>query len=238
MGKNYQPPTSKSKKLLIVGAALLSLAIIAFVITRGRRVGDPPPVEKITDEKQAMEVLKTADFSKLSDEQKLAYAEKFRDLRPWGGRGRQSPDGQETLSEEEKQRVRANSRELFRAGAQKRMDDYFALPKEEKTAYLDKMIDEIVARMAEHQKERAEEAKTASPKTAAEESPSPEKPHVKMNAEDRKKRSLARMKELIETTNPEELAKRIEFMKALRDRMEARKIQMSRWGGHRGTPPK
>lgn len=245
MGKKYQAPASKKEKLLIACAGVAVLAVAGYVTARWLLNDAPPPVEKITDEKQAVEVLKTADFSKLSTEEKLAYAEKIRELRPRGTRGRDGRNSQDEMTDAEKQRLRANSREVFSAMYQKRMDDYFALPKEEKTAYLDTMIDEMVARMAEHQKaraerekERAEEKKSSPPEPVTEEKPPQEKPRERMSAEERKERSMAHMKERIETTDPEERAKHIEFMKAMRERMEARKIEMPRWGGHRGGPPR
>ncbi|MDT8391051.1 MAG: hypothetical protein RRC34_11140 [Lentisphaeria bacterium] len=244
MGKKYQTPVSRAEKRLILGTGLAIALAVAGAVTWWLLNDTPPPAEKITDGKQAMEVLKTADFSKLSTDEKLAYAEKMRELHPRGGRPRGGGENREELSDEEKQRLRTNSREIFSAMHKKRMDDYFALPKEDQVAYLDKMIDEMAARgaewqkaRAEREKQRAEDMKDTPSASPVEDKPPREKPRER-SPEERKERSMAHMKERIETTDPEERAKRIEFMKAMRERMEARKIEMPRWGRHGGGTPR
>ena len=61
------------------------------------------------------------------------------------------------LTEEERRQLRENIRPVMRQEMDNRMKAYFELPKEEKTAYLDKMLDEMEARREEREARRAQE---------------------------------------------------------------------------------
>jgi len=238
MGKKIDRPMSRHGKVL--AGVICAVIMLAFLCWGLHRIlsDAPPPVEEITDQETAVEVLTESDLSKLSQEEKLAYAEKMRELRPWELTRARDRSGENTagkgapkieLTEEQRKLLRNNARAVFGAIMNQRADAYAALPQDQRVAYLDSMIDEIEARRKEHEARRAERGEEES-----REQPPPEK-EGDGDKPDRKQRMMSRMKERIETTDPEERAKHMQLFKDMRARMEERGIKpLGRGpGGHR-----
>lgn len=225
-------------KAWIIGVAALLVVLIAAIV--GAAVwwtgGGPPAIEEISDQDAAVEALKNADFSKLSEEEKVAYADKLRELRPWDIVRRRSDTDETTgegtedqlqLTDEERQRIRQNARELFHAAMKDRVQGYFELPAEDRIAYLDRMIDDMQERRRQMEEPRSgpgEGEPTPPGQDGKDRDRSPP------DDADRRKRGMARLKERIETTDPEERAQFVEFMKQMRQRMEERGIEPPRFG--------
>jgi hypothetical protein len=105
------------------------------------------------------------------------------------------------LSDDEKKTLLTAVRPVFRSMRKKQVNKYLELQTQsEKTAYLDEMIDERIERW------KLRESATGVKKGKW------------------KKPSLAKIKERIETTDPKERAKWMEFRMAIRQRMKERKV--------------
>ena len=105
------------------------------------------------------------------------------------------------LSGDDKIKLFDSVRPVFRAMRKEQVNQYMKLRTQpEKMVYLDKMIDERVKRW------KSRESKTG------------------INKSKWKKPSLSRIKERIETSDPKERAKWMEFRMAMRQRMNERKI--------------
>ena len=177
--------------VLLVGAAAGAWAVL--------RPPPPPPSPQSQSHEQIRRYMASRDFGRQSDQAKRQYMRAVAAAR--GERPRPTTRGA-PLSDEQRARLRENVRPLFRQMARERMDKYFALRPEERTAYLDKMIDERMARRPQGRANRPPGGDRGRRR-----GPSPE-----------------RLKRRIENTPPEVRAKRVEFMEALRERMKQRGI--------------
>ncbi len=178
-----------------------------------------PSAEKPQD---AIKYMASESFEKLDDKAKKEYFDQARETsggRAFGFRGRGAG-----LSEEERQRLRQNVRPLVRKAMAERVTAYFELPAEEKTAQLDKIIDRMQAwreARAERRRERAAAAKAnAEPAPAATDNNSPRR------SGHRRRFTPERMRRRIETTEPEQRARVVQFMKDLRERAEERGVEL------------
>ena len=105
------------------------------------------------------------------------------------------------LSDDEKKTLLTAVRPVFRSMRKKQVNKYLELKTQsEKTAYLDEMIDERIERW------KLREAATG------------------VKRDKWKKPSLTDIKKRIETTDPKERAKWMEFRMAIRQRMKERKV--------------
>jgi hypothetical protein len=216
--------------LVLVLVLVVAGIVCAVILLDG---GAPPPVDDIADQNAAVEALKSADFSKLSEEDKVAYAEKLRELRPWelmrpgrGGDG-EGEDSTPELTEEERKSMRENARTLFHAALNDRVQGYFGTPEEDRTAYLDKLIDDMQQRRKEMEQRRSSEGEGGTTPGGRDRDGEGRREE---DGTDRRERGMARMKNRIETTDPEERAQFVEFMKQMRARMEERGIEAPRFG--------
>jgi hypothetical protein len=117
------------------------------------------------------------------------------------------------LSDEEKDALRKNMGSFFRAQMAKRVDKYFELPPEKRKEYLDDMIDRM-------QKFRDGHGPMGPHKDG--DGPGPEGHGP--GGPGGQGFSPDRMKEMIESTPPEERAKFEEFMKDLHERAKERGV--------------
>ena len=164
-----------------------------------------PPEPETAEPEEVRDYLASDRFGKLSEEERAEYLQALRDSgqMPRGRRGRRSADEELTAEEgEQREKIRKNIMPVFRKRHEERLKAYFELPEEERTAYLDEMID----RIQQHRSERRPDNEHA-PREQRRRGPSPE-----------------RMKERIETTDPETRAQSTEFRRALRERMEERGV--------------
>jgi hypothetical protein len=125
------------------GLVLLLALLLALSVLRGR----PPAITEPgrLDGDATLRLLASDDFSRLSPEQKLAFADRLKALRPGG------PAGQRPLplSAAEQRRLQENAGEVMRLAAQKQINDYFVLSTaKDRAAFLDRVIDEMVSSMS------------------------------------------------------------------------------------------
>jgi uncharacterized membrane protein len=180
---------------------------------------EPPPDPSAQKPQEALKYMASEAFEKLDDEAKKEYFDQVREAsggRGFGFRGRGAD-----LTDEERERLRQNVRPLAMKAMEDRMSAYFELPAEEQTAYLDDIIDRMQAgreAREERRKERAEAAETAPDAETATAGNTPRRDHHRRGF------TPERMKTRIETSEPEQRARHVEFFKALRNRAEERGV--------------
>ncbi len=112
-----------------------------------------------------------------------------------------------SMKDSEKRRVR---RQLFRQRVTKRINDYFELPENKRKAYLDKMIDEMLARREEFRKRRQKSQRDGR--------------DTDRRRSGRRQINPDRMRLRTERTTPEMRAKFNKFREDMRKRMKERGI--------------
>ena len=118
------------------------------------------------------------------------------------------------LTDEQRRQIAENMRTVWEGEMQKHDDEYYAASEEEKTAVLDRQIDEWRERMKEWEKRRAEEQK----KDGAEQGRRFPGMFGAQSREERKERS--------ETRDPDRAGRQMAYFAAMRSRMTERGIQM------------
>ncbi len=195
----------KQKKTIIISVALVAgLGLISGIVAlTGSKTPQTAPNPKVQTAESQLQYLASKEFGKLPNSEKGKYVKSLD--------RRELFKNSIKMSGEAKKQLRSNIGSVFRAMMKERVDEYSQLTtKEEKNAYLDKIID----KMAAFRKER----------------------NATMSAEDKKKweerraeygnhtRSLDRIKNRIETSDPKERAERTEFFINMRNRMDERGI--------------
>ena len=192
------------RKPALALAAVLFVAVLAgaLVMLLGT---SPPSPETIADRETAIEVLANTDLSELPEAEKLRYADKMLELRPWEPKGEPKPG----LSEEQQQQLDRNIKGVFAARKREDMNRYAAMPKAEQIAYLDQVINKLVAGKKEKSGGKLAAAKG---KTGGKQ-PGKDEAAVK-----------GRIDNWMQTTGAEERARTLEYKRALVERMEQRGI--------------
>lgn len=171
----------------------------------------PPAIDKQSSD-EMVKYLASPEFAKLPEEVKKDYFkgvnEKFDD------EGKSIRGEASNLADGDRQQLRDNTEKLVRAMFQERIDKYFALPKEERTAYLDKVIDEMQKRREERQKAR-EKSGNDKPQNANNQQGN--------NRQRDPARGLERAKKRIENNDSSTRAKQVQFFKDLHARSAERK---------------
>lgn len=130
------------------------------------------------------------------------------------------------LTEEQRQKVRDNMRQVGREMMEERVEEYFAAAtQEDKNAVLDRQIDEFMKMREEWEKRRAEREKSG------EREGEQERPNwmAQQSQEDRKARS--------ESRSPDQMARMMAYFTAMQVRAAERGIKMpGRGGGFGGGP--
>ncbi len=236
---------AKFVMIAVYAAIFAGVAAGAYVLWPRERPVVVVPVPSTQTPEETMKYVASKDFEALDADEKEKYFDEavkhFESQNVW-----RMPRTE--LSPEERERLFKNAGPLFQKVMDARIDKYFALPPEEKTAYLDNMIDrmqEMRAAGEERRRERGAARGTTDPAAVAATDtgrpPRPESTGTPGTTQPQECRgpgerfSPQRIKERIESTPPEDQAKRAEFFKAFRKRMEERGIQFPRGpGGFRG----
>ena len=173
----------------------------------------------------AIKYMASESFENLDDKAKKEYFDQVREVA--GGPGLRFRGRGGDLSDEERQRLRQNVRPLARKAMEERITAYFELPKDEKTAYLDNIIDRMPAGREAREERRRERAAAA--EANAESAPATTANNNTPRPNGRRRRfTPERMKRRIETTEPEQRARHIQFRKDLRERAEERGLELRR----------
>lgn len=127
-----------------IGLAVAAAAVVAFIVLRPKR--NPPPT---ADKRDVVKFIASDEFVALPTEQKKPYLEALgTNPREFFEVARNSG-----LDDEQRRQLMEN---VFMARAQEQVDGYFALPLgRQRTAYLDKIIDEGERRREEWAARRA-----------------------------------------------------------------------------------
>ncbi len=203
--------SKKTVLILFIGAALVAGAATAYSLWPARE-GDPappapPPVPAEQTPGQTVKYLASEEFGRLDDADKQEYfdsvVDHYESKKTW-------PVPRAELTDEERERLRKNAGPLFQKMIGKRIDKYFQLPREERTAYLDEMIDrmEEMRKARQERRKQEEEAKPGTPGASTSGHPGPPGRDFKPEW----------LKRWIEETPPEERAKQAQFMMAIQKR--------------------
>lgn len=180
-------------------------------------IADLPAVAEQTPQ-QTAQTLASEEFGKLSAEKKEVYYQELIDAgeaageEAGRGRMREFFQAAQDMSDEQRERLMANGRELGMAFMERRMDDYFALSEEEKNAHLDERIDQIQQwRERSESNEGGNEGGGRGRRGGGHRQFTPE-----------------HLKRIIETVSPARRAKFVQYHQDLQDRMEQRGIETNR----------
>jgi len=208
----------RTRARFLVGLTLVLVAAGAaaaawFYWPREAQAPDPQEQEP----EQIARYLASDDFAALPPERRQAYVDKlasqFEEGRGFRGSMR-DPD----LTEEEMEKIRKNAAPHFRAYMKKRLDDYFAMTPEEKTAVLDKFIDRMQEGRKQWEKRRAEQAKSGDGGDGG-------GPPWARKGRRGSGFSLDRLRKRIEGTDVQTRARMVQFMLDFRARMLKRGIE-------------
>lgn len=151
------------------------------------------------------------DFARLSEKDRREYFEKARTAQTNPAAAFRAA---EELTQEERDKLFKNVGPMFRRQMEQQVDQYFELPPEQRTAYLDKLIDRMQWMQAiPRPRGGGDSAGGSSSGTSA---PSGRRDGF----------TPERMRRMIETTEPQQRAKFVEFFKELRARAEQRHVPM------------
>jgi len=186
----------------------------------------PPAAPPEQTPERAAQYMASAEFAALDPAKKQAYfdglVEKFRDRTDLFDVMRKL---RTTLSEEQQDRLRKIITPLAVKAFEREVDAFLAMPAAERTAYLDKRVDQMVARRKAREAQRAAREREAGTAAGGSETKVEHTPR-------RRGPNLARFREQIDSVPPEKRAKFIEFMLAFRRRMQERGVEM-----RPGPPP-
>ncbi len=153
---------------------------------------------------------------------------------------RQTMRAQEDLTDEQRQELRRNMREVMGSMMTERVDEYYAAAPEEKDAVLDRHIDEFQERMKEWRKRREERRREQGDDADQERNREEWRERMRGRrgggtSEQRKSRS--------ESRDPDQMVRMMSYFQALRSRMTERGIESpggrggwGRGGGMGGGP--
>lgn len=139
-------PRCRQRKLWVMLTVALIAGAAGFAIWDGFRTLPAPDPERLSSE-QLIETMATIDIERISDEQRIAYAQYMHD-NPDHVRKlfKQMPN----LPESDRRQLGHNMHSLKHVGMQQRLDQFFALTSQaEKNAFLDEMIDDMMRHHAE-----------------------------------------------------------------------------------------
>jgi len=132
-----------NKKAIIIaaGALLFLIAVITIAALLSRPKATLPNQTVMTPEEK-LKFMASDKFKALSDQQKAQFVQQS--MRK-GNPGEMFRAGRD-LPEAEREKLHENMRGTMETMMKKRVDDYFALPEDQRDAYLDSIVNEMAAR--------------------------------------------------------------------------------------------
>lgn len=201
----------------VIPASMIAAVVLGSLYSRS---STPPPavdVDALSPD-QILARMKSGELQTLAPEDRRATVHKLTEDRETFHEMMQD----DTTTEEERNRLRETMRETFREEQQARVKEYFALPKEERDAYMDKLADEMAERFQRWQ----QDGQANRP---------PRDDNANAANGERRGPSLDRMKERIESSDPVERAQQAEFRRVMREKMATRGMTgRPGGGGHHG----
>ena len=233
------------KPLLALLAAAAAAGIVVLTVQLMPTVDDPaaeattPPAAAAPTAEEIVSEITSPEFTARPDDEKDAYltraAEQLDERALWAAL-RQRREDEPPSREERRERWRTIG-PLMRKLRDKRMNDYFAATKEKQKELLDQDIDHMLA-MREQREARRQQRP---PRETRQTTETKSTPSTRSTASDKsdpprgrgRRFTPARVRERIESTTPEERARREAYWKALRDRMRERGVEFRRRGPRR-----
>ena len=228
-------------KWISLGSTVAAAGLVTvLVLAPWKALAKPTAPDPNTQSPEQIAQFMASDrFASLPPETKNRYLERIRQIGQDRGRRALPTDN---LSDEQRRKLRENMRNAWEQQMDDRMKQFFELSPEKRTAYLDQMIDRMQQRMRDrgNRPDRPDGPRSRPAGGSARARPdSTNRTNAAGNTPNgqrgsgrgRRRFDPSRMKDRIESTSPEQKARRAEFRKALRKRMEERGIT---FGGRRG----
>jgi hypothetical protein len=215
---------TRKKLILTIGAAVVVIAGGATALTIWGYTLPPDP--KTAKPEEVTKYLASDQFAKLPVEKKQEYFETLHQESQ--GPPHQMMQAARNLPEKQREKLRENIGSMFMARMEKEIDQYFELPAEQRTAYLDEMIDR-------HEQFRQQMRNRRPPDNGNDRS-------REAGADDRQRRrpggrgrhwTPERHKQMLKHISGERRAKFSEFMEAMRKRRQERGLPERRGPGRR-----
>ena len=144
----------------------------------------------------------------------------------------------EDLTDEQRQELRTNMREVWRSAMQERLNEYFAASPEQQVVILDRQIDEMLEGRQRREAERAnrqgpegQRANRGQGDNQAQPTDGQRRGRGSWSRGDRPRPTQQERKQRSEARNPDETAQRMAYYTAMRARMQERGIEMRGRGG-------
>lgn len=131
----------------------------------------------------------------------------------------------DALTEEQRQQLRQNLSEGWRAKMKENLDEYFSSADDVKTAILDKHLDEMAAMMSKLEEQR-EAMRAAWEKRQQERAQNGEQPQQRLDWQNRPPQSQEERKTQSESRTPDDMVRMMSYFQALRARATERGIEM------------
>jgi hypothetical protein len=214
-----------------LGALLVTGLACGLWWPRSGSGGDPgaelpaaPPASKAKPQtpQQIAAYVGSKDFAALGLDQRVAYLDSLNKTDPNVVRSVMESDA---VSKEQQDLVRKNVGEVFRQRTAQHVEAYTALPPEQRQAYLDKVIDELEARRLVRKPSASGSGDPAGGGSGKAERP--------VNPSE----IVSRIRSRLETTDPADRAKHIQFLIGMRGRMTQRGLEPA-MAGPGGLPPR
>lgn len=205
---------ARRRMLLLGGVAAFCAAAAAGTIwiLRPREKAPPPPAAVQTDPLAVVRFVASDVFAKLPEAEKLAYAGRLEEAIPTLLEAYRDGRIDDDLR-------RSAMRNIGPVIMRKRLDEYFALPPgPQRTAYMDRQIDQMEQQRALVEAARAARAARNSPAEGGGQQQQQDQPRGPA----RWMASAAAMKERLESIPPDQQARMAEFINDMRKRREER----------------
>lgn len=222
----------------VVLSAVAALAVLLWTGGSDAWAGAEPPDPASAAPEQVRDYLASEAFAERPHEERMAYLHAVRESRERIGGMRELFD---EMPEEQREQLRENIRGTMRQEFEQRINRYFELPEgPQRTEYLDRHIDETLARR--HERAARRDERQVEQRTRPQEVED-DGERERREGDRRPRRgggfTVDRMRRRLEHSDPEMRAKFMEFLSAVRERMEERGIDPQQFRpGRRGGRPR
>jgi hypothetical protein len=209
-------PPRRAWYAVALGATLVLAGVAGGVVYWLKFRVPPPPDVKTQPPEVVTKYMASVEFAKLPEDQRIGYVRSAREAREQSGAPRPATTD---LTPEEQERLRNSMGAVFRKQMDDQVKGYFALPPDQRGAYLDNLLEQA----AERRSQWTQRSDGAAPGGPGARGPNRQAPDPE--------RMKAHMEERLETTDPLSRAQAVAFRQAMQQRAKERGIQMGRGPG-------
>ncbi|MBN1554382.1 MAG: hypothetical protein JXA11_06530 [Phycisphaerae bacterium] len=212
------------KKIILIVVAVAAIAAGGATTCWTLFRDPPPPNPETARPEEIVEFFASEQFANLPPEKKQEYFEEVRQKND--GSPRRMMRSAENLTEQQREKLHENMGSIFMARMEQEINRYFDLPPEQRTAYLDEMIDR-------HEQRRQEWRNRRPPREDRAENNQADNQRRRDRGGRRGHWSPERRKRMLERIPGEQRARHMEFREAMRKRRQERGLPEHPWGRRR-----